>query len=55
MNYSAPMVSQYFPTFYSNGTQKRLAQYSQGFQDLVHQLFGKYCTEIEREHSYHVI
>ena len=49
MNYSAPMVSQYFPTFYSNGTQKRLAQYSQGFQDLVHQLFGKYCTEIERE------
>ena len=49
MNYSTAMVSQYFPTFYSNGTQKRLAQYSQGFQDLVHQLFGKYCTEIERE------
>jgi len=49
MNYSTAMVSQYFPTFYSNGTQKRLAQYSQGFQDFVHKMFGRYCTEIERE------
>jgi predicted HTH transcriptional regulator len=49
MNYSPAMVSKYFPTFYSNGTQKRLAQHSQDFQDLVHQLFGKYCIEIERE------
>ena len=49
INHRAAMVSQYFPTFYSNGTQKRLAQYSQGFQTFVHKMFGKYCTEIERE------
>jgi len=49
INLTRAMVSQYFPTFYSNGTQKKLAQYPQGFQVFVHKMFSKYCTEIERE------
>ena len=39
----------YFPTFYSNGTQKKLSEQSKEFSEFVHRMFGKYCTELERE------